>query len=39
MIKFDSVTYRYPGAGAPILEGLSLDVDDGEFLLVFGPSV
>jgi len=38
MIKFDDVTYRYPGAGASILKGLSLDVDEGEFLLVIGPS-
>ncbi len=38
MIKFDRVTYRYPGTEASILEGLSLDVEEGEFLLVIGPS-
>ncbi len=38
MIKFDRVTYRYPGAQAPVLRELSLDVEEGEFLLVMGPS-
>jgi len=38
MIEFDRVIYRYPGAQAPILGGLSLDVEEGEFLLVMGPS-
>jgi len=38
MIKFDRVTYRYPGAQTPVLQELSLDVEEGEFLLVMGPS-
>ena len=38
MIGFDRVTYRYPGAQAPVLQGLSLHVEEGEFLLVMGPS-
>jgi len=38
MIKFDRVTYRYPGAQAPVLQELLLDVEEGEFLLVMGPS-
>jgi len=38
MIEFDRVIYRYPGAQAPILGGLSLVVEEGEFLLVMGPS-
>ncbi len=38
MIEFDRVTYRYPGAQAPVLRELSLDVEEGEFLLVMGPS-
>jgi len=38
MIGFDRVTYRYPGAQAPVLQELSLHVEEGEFLLVMGPS-
>ncbi len=38
MIQFDQLTYRYPGAEAPILHDLSLSVEEGEFLLVIGPS-
>lgn len=38
MIEFDRVTYRYPGAESAVLEGLSLDAGEGEFLLVIGPS-
>jgi energy-coupling factor transporter ATP-binding protein EcfA2 len=38
MIEFDRVTYRYPGAQAPVLRELSLDVEEGEFLLVMGAS-
>jgi len=38
MIEFDRVTYRYPGAQAPVLQELSLIVEEGEFLLVIGPS-
>jgi len=38
MIKFDRVTYRYPGMQAPVLREMSLDVEEGEFLLVMGPS-
>ena len=38
MIYIDRLTYRYPGAEAPILDDLSLHVDEGEFLLVMGPS-
>ena len=38
MIRLRGLTYRYPEAPTPILEGLDLDVDVGEFLLVAGPS-
>jgi energy-coupling factor transporter ATP-binding protein EcfA2 len=38
MIRLDRLTYCYPGAPAPILRDLSLQVADGEFLLVMGPS-
>ncbi|MGD8793290.1 MAG: ABC transporter ATP-binding protein, partial [Anaerolineae bacterium] len=38
MIQFERVTYRYPGSEAPVLRDLSLQIDEGEFLLVMGPS-
>lgn len=38
MIEFEHVTYRYPGAEAPILSDLSLTIGESEFLLVMGPS-
>ncbi len=38
MIQFDRLSYRYPGAPDPVLRSLSLDIPDGEFLLVMGPS-
>jgi len=38
MIQFTHLTYRYPGAEAAILQDLSLEIDEGEFLLVMGPS-
>jgi energy-coupling factor transport system ATP-binding protein len=47
MITFDHVTYRYPQAqgggrtpplAQPILHDLSLQIDEGELILVIGPS-
>jgi energy-coupling factor transporter ATP-binding protein EcfA2 len=38
MIRFDHLTYRYPGAESPTLSDLSLEIEEGEFLLVMGPS-
>jgi energy-coupling factor transporter ATP-binding protein EcfA2 len=38
MIHFDRLTYRYPGAEAPVLCDLSFSIEEGEFLLVMGPS-
>jgi len=38
VIQFDRLSYRYPGAPGAVLRGLTLDIADGEFLLVMGPS-
>jgi energy-coupling factor transporter ATP-binding protein EcfA2 len=38
MIQFDRLSYRYPGASTPILCDLSLEIEQGEFLLIVGPS-
>jgi energy-coupling factor transport system ATP-binding protein len=38
MIRFNSLTYRYPDIEEPVLEDISLDIEEGEFLLVMGPS-
>ena len=38
MIRFEHLTYRYPGTELPILQDLSLQIEEGEFLLVIGPS-
>ncbi|GAA1602741.1 ABC transporter ATP-binding protein [Leucobacter chromiireducens] len=37
-ITFDGVSRVYPGASGPSVDGLSLDVADGEFLVLVGPS-
>jgi energy-coupling factor transporter ATP-binding protein EcfA2 len=37
-LVLDAVTYRYPGAAAPALDAVSLTVEEGEFLVVAGPS-
>lgn len=37
-IALHNVTYSYPGAGKAALESFSLNVEDGEFLLVTGAS-
>ena len=36
-IELDHVTKRYPG-GVPAVDDVSLDVLDGEFLVLLGPS-
>ncbi len=38
MIKFERVSYAYPQQKAPVLRNLSLDIAEGEFVLVVGPS-
>ena len=38
MIRFHHLTYRYPGAESPTLRDLSLEIEQGEFVLVMGPS-
>jgi energy-coupling factor transporter ATP-binding protein EcfA2 len=38
MIQFDRLSYRYPGSETPVLQDLSLQIEEGEFLLVIGPS-
>jgi energy-coupling factor transporter ATP-binding protein EcfA2 len=38
MIEFTGLTYRYPGREEPVLRDLSLEIGEGEFLLVIGPS-
>ncbi|MDC7112223.1 ABC transporter ATP-binding protein [Corynebacterium pseudodiphtheriticum] len=37
-VTFDSVTIQYPGAAAPSVAGLDLEIADGEFLVLVGPS-
>ncbi len=38
MIKFEQVSYAYPQQKAPVLRNLSLEIAEGEFVLVVGPS-
>jgi energy-coupling factor transport system ATP-binding protein len=38
MIEFRDVTYTYPGALPPVLNHLSMSIEEGEFILVVGPS-
>ena len=37
-ITFDHATRRYPGSTHPAVDALSLDIADGEFLVLVGPS-
>ena len=38
MIKVRKLSYQYPESSRPVLQDLSLDIEEGEFLLVIGPS-
>ncbi|MFB6120306.1 MAG: ABC transporter ATP-binding protein [Halobacteriaceae archaeon] len=37
-VTYDDVTFTYPGAEEPSLDGVSLDVDAGDFVGVVGPT-
>ncbi|MEV6334416.1 sn-glycerol-3-phosphate ABC transporter ATP-binding protein UgpC [Nocardia vinacea] len=37
-VHFDGVTHLYPGAPAPAVDNLELDIADGEFIVLVGPS-
>ncbi|SON62435.1 Trehalose import ATP-binding protein SugC [Mycobacterium simulans] len=37
-VEYCAVTHRYPGADAPAVDSLDLDIADGEFLVLVGPS-
>ena len=37
-VQYCAVTHRYPGADAPAVDNLNLDIADGEFLVLVGPS-
>lgn len=38
MIRFEHLTYTYPGATTPALNDISLELPEGELILVIGPS-
>ncbi len=38
MIRFERVSYTYPGAAAPALRDLSFEIAEGDLVLVVGPS-
>lgn len=38
MIRFEQVTYTYPETPQPVLNGLNLEIGEGEFVLVVGAS-
>lgn len=38
MFRLDSIRYTYPASGSPALDDVSLEIPEGEFVLVCGPS-
>ncbi|MBZ9675489.1 ABC transporter ATP-binding protein [Mesorhizobium sp. ES1-1] len=38
LIRFDGVTYRYPGAARPALDAISLTINRGEIVGIIGPT-
>jgi energy-coupling factor transport system ATP-binding protein len=38
LIRFEQVSFRYQDSAAPVLQGVELDVPEGELCLVVGPS-
>jgi energy-coupling factor transporter ATPase len=38
IIKISDLVYAYPGASKPSIDGLSLNIEKGEFVLITGPS-
>jgi energy-coupling factor transport system ATP-binding protein len=38
LIRLEHLTYTYPGAAAPALKDISLDLPEGELILLIGPS-
>jgi len=37
-VKFDNASRTYPGNDKPSVDGLNIDIEDGEFLVLVGPS-
>ena len=37
-VTFDKASRIYPGTDIPAVDGLDLSIDDGEFLVLVGPS-
>ena len=38
-VSFDGVSVTYPGMSSPALDDVSLEVPEGELLVLVGPSV
>ena len=38
MVSFEALTYRYPGADAPALRDVTLEIEPGELVLLAGVS-